>query len=165
MNPKIITPATQVIDLARAKLQCKITGNDRDPDVTDAIAAARDFAEAETGMPVGEQVRQYTYGTWCGSVTLPCDVTELQTVTAAGVPVLPLPTLSDRTLKFAASAPVVITIKCGWTAETVPATVKAAMLLMIADLVRNPQSQADVQLFRNHTFENLLWPHRERLPL
>lgn len=165
MNPKIITAPTQVIDLARAKLQCKITGNDRDADVTDAIAAARDYAESELGLPVGEQVREYTYATWCGRVVLPCDVTELQAVTAAGVPVAPLPSLSDRTLVFKATAPVVIRIKCGYTADTLPGTVKAAMLLLIADLVRNPQGQSEVQLFRNHTFENLLWHHRERLPL
>lgn len=165
MNPKIITPATQVIDLPRAKLQCKITGNDRDADVTDAIAAARDFAEAELGLPVGEQVREYTFNTWCGRVVLPCDVTELQAVTAAGVPVEPLPTLDDRTLTLAATAPVVVRIKCGWTAATLPATVKAAMLLLIADLVRNPQARGDMQLYDNPAFASMLWPHRERLPL
>lgn len=165
MNPKIISGPTQVIDLERAKLQCKITGNDRDADVVDAIAAARDYAEAELGLPVGEQVREYTFSTWCGKTVLPCDVTELQAVTAAGVAVLPLPTLDDRTLVLDAAAPVVVRIKCGFTAESLPGTVKAAMLLLIADLVRNPQAQGDVQLFKNHTFENLLWQHRERLPL
>lgn len=165
MNPKIITAAVQVIDLDRAKLQCKITGSERDADLIDAIAAARDYAQAYTGVPVGEQVLEYTYRTWCGSVVLPCDVTELVAVTAAGVPVLPLPDLDDRTLTLDATAPVVIRIKCGWTAETLPATVKQAMLLLITDLVRNPQAQSDVQLFRNQAFENMLWPHRERLPL
>lgn len=165
MNPKIITPAAQVIDLTRAKLQCKITGNERDAELLDAVAAARDYAEAYLGLPVGEQVLEYTYRTWCGSVVLPCDVTELVAVTAAGVPVLPLPTLDDRTLKFAATAPVVVRIKCGWTAATLPATVKQAMLLLITDLIRNPQAQSDIQLYRNQAFENMLWPHRERLPL
>lgn len=167
MNFTILTPATQVIDIARGRLQCKITGADRDADITDAIAAARDYAEAETGMPVGDQVREYTFDTWCGSGVLPCDVTELQAVTAAGVPVLPLPTLSGRklTLPATAKAPVVVRIRCGWTAETLPGTVKAAMLLMIAELVRNPQAHSEVQLFKNQAFENMLWPHRERLPL
>ena len=165
MNPKIITPATQVIDLTRAKLQCKITGNERDAELLDAVAAARDYAEAYLGLPVGEQVLEYTYRTWCGSVVLPCDVTELVAVTAAGVSVLPLPTLDDRTLKLTATAPVVVRIKCGWTAGTLPATVKQAMLLLITDLIRNPQAQSDIQLYRNQAFENMLWPHRERLPL
>jgi len=165
MNPKIITPATQVIDLTRAKLQCKITGSDRDAELADAIAAARDYAEAFLGLPVGEQVLQYTYRTWCGRAVLPCDVTEVLSVTAAGAPVLPLPVADGRTLTLTAVAPVVVTIKCGWTAATLPATVKQAMLLLITDLIRNPQAQSDVELFRNQAFENMLWPHRERLPL
>lgn len=165
MNPKIISGPTPVIDLARAKLQCKITGDDRDADVADAVDAARGYVEAFLGVPVGEQVREYTYSTWCGRVVLPCDVTELQAASAAGVPVTPLPSLVDRLLVMTATAPVVVRIKCGYTAETLPGTVKAAMLLMIADLVRNPQAQSDVQLYKNHAFENLLWPSRERLPL
>ncbi len=165
MNPKIITPAAQVIDLPRAKLQCKITGSERDADLTDAIAAARGYAQAYLGLPVGEQVLEYTFRTWCGSVVLPCDVTELVAVTAAGAPVLPLPVLDDRTLTIEATAPVVIRIKCGWTADTLPSTVKQAMLLLITDLVRNPQAQSDVQLYVNQAFENMLWPERERLAL
>lgn len=165
MKYKIITPATQVIDLPRAKLQCKITGSDRDADITDAIAAARDFAESELGVPVGDQVREYSFSTWCGSVVLPCDITALVSVTAAGQPVLPLPTPVDRLLTFSATAPVAVRVRCGFTSETLPSTVKAAMLLLIADLVRNPQAQSDVQLFKNHAYEAMLWPHRERLPL
>jgi len=73
--------------------------------------------------------------------------------------------LQDRTLALDATAPVVIRIKCGWTPETLPGTVKAAMLLVIAELVRNPQAHTDVQLYKNQAFENMLWPHRERLSL
>lgn len=165
MYTKIITPAVQVIDLARAKLQCKITGSDRDADLVDAIAAARDFAEAETGCPVGDQVREYTYPTWCGSVELPCGLTELQAVSAAGVAILPLPVVVGRRLTVAATSPVVVRVRCGWTHETLPATVKSAMLLFIADLIRNPQAQSETQLFKNRAMESLLWPHRERSPV
>jgi len=167
MNPKIITPATQVIDLVRGKLQCKITGNDRNDDVADAIAAARDYAQAFLGVPVGPQTLQYTFASWCGAVTLPFDVTTVVSVTAAGVAVSPLPTLGadDRTLTFAAVAPVVIRLTCGYTIATLPSMVKSAMLLMIADLVRNPQAQSEVQLYKNHAVDNLLWPHRARVSL
>lgn len=165
MNPKIITAATQVIDLPRAKLQCKITGADRDADVTDAIAAARDYAQAFLGYPVGPQTLEYTYDKWSGSVTFAFDVDVLVSVTAAGVAVVPLPTLKDRTLTFAATAPVVIRVDCGYTTANLPATVKSAMLLMIADLVRNPQAQTEVKLYKNDAVDNLLWPHRVRLPL
>jgi hypothetical protein len=167
MKPRIVTPADPltVIDLARARLQCKLTGTDRDADVIDAIAAARAFVEAEIGLPVGEQVREYTWATWSGSAVLPCDVTELLAVTTAEVAVTPLPALAGRTLTVAATAPVVVRIRCGWTAATLPATVKQAMLLLIADFVRNPQAQTETQLFRNHALDALLWPERERLPL
>lgn len=167
MNPKIITPATQVIDLARAKLQCKITGMDRDADVSDAIAAARDYTQAFLGYPVGPQTLQYTFAIWCGSVTFPFDVTSVVSATAAGVAVAPLPSIGadDRTLTFKAVAPVVIQVTCGYTIATLPATVKSAMLLMIADLVRNPQAQSEVQLYKNHAVDNLLWPHRARVGL
>lgn len=167
MNPKIITPATQVIEIARAKLQCKITSNDRNDDVSDAIAAARDYAQAFLGYPVGAQELRYTFAEWCGSFTFPFDVTTVVSVTADGVAVDPLPTLDadERTLTFEAVAPVVIQVTCGWTTATLPATVKAAMLLMIADLVRNPQAQSEAQLYKNQAVDNLLWPHRARVGL
>lgn len=165
MNPKIITAATQVIDLVRGKLQCKITGNDRNDDVSDAIAAARDYAQAFLGYPVGEQVLEYTFAAWTGAITFDFDVTELMAVSAAGVPVVPLPTLNDRTLTLTATAPVVVRVKCGYTAANLPATVKQAMLLLIADFVRNPQAQTEAQLYQNQAVDNLLWPHRVRLPL
>ena len=168
MLSKIITPPTQVIDLDRARLQCKITGSDRDADVIDAVAGARDYAESFLGVPVGDQVREYMYPTWSGSVVLPCDVSELQAITARGVSVTPLTgLLADRTLTLplTTAVPVVVRIRCGYSADTLPGTVKSAMLLLIADLVRNPQAQSEVQLYRNHAFDALLWPHRERLPL
>jgi hypothetical protein len=162
MKPKIITPPAQVITLERARFQCKITGTERDVDIADAIAAARDLAQAETGLPVGEQVLEYSFRTWCGHVDLPCDITEVVAVTAAGAPMLPLPVPVGRRLTFAATAPVSIQIKFGWTTETLPATVKSAMLLMITDLVRNPQGQTDTQLYKNPAVDNLLWPASER---
>lgn len=162
MKRTVITPPTPVIDLARAKLQCKITGSDRDADLTDATAAARDYAEAYLGVPVGEQVQSFAFTSWCGQVELPCDITELQSITSAGATLAQLPMPDGRCLVFDAVAPVVITIKTGWTAATLPGVVKSAMLLLIADLVRNPQKQSETQLYRNETFESLLWPHRER---
>ena len=98
-------------------------------------------------------------------MTLPCDVSELKADYAAGVPDDPITTLVGRTLTFTAASPVVIRIRCGWTSETLPATVKMAMLLLIADYVRNPQAHTESQLFKNGALDGLLWPERERLPL
>ncbi len=161
-KPTIITPAEQVIDVARARLQCKIAGTDRDAELTDAIAAARAYAEAFLGLPIGNQVREYRFDCWSGRAELPCDIVELQAVTAAGQAVTPLPTPAGRTLTFAATAPVTIRIRCGWTAATLPSDVKMAMLLLIGDYIRNPQAQSDVQLWRNNAVEDLLSSQRER---
>lgn len=165
MRPRIITPATAVITLDRAKLQCKLDGDARNEEVTDAIESARAYVEAYIGQPIGEQVLEYTYTDWAGSVVLPCDVTELLAVSAAGVPVLPLPALTGRTLTLSATAPVVVRIKCGFTSVNVPGPVKSSMLLMIGDLIVNQQGQTDTQLYQNAAFENMLWPWRERLAL
>lgn len=44
--------------------------------------------------------------------------------------------------------------------ETMPATVKSAMLLLVGDLYLNRELQADRQLFSNKTYERLLNPYR-----
>lgn len=160
-KPTIITPAEQVIDVARARLQCKIAGTDRDTELTDAIAAARAYAEAYIGLPIGDQVREYRFDCWPGRATLPCDIVALVAVTAAGESVTPLPSPTGRTLTFAATAPVTIRIRCGWTSSTLPSDVKMAMLLLISDYIRNPQAQSDVQLWRNSAVDDLLAAERE----
>lgn len=49
-----------------------------------------------------------------------------------------------------------------WTAEStdVPASVTAAVLLLIADLYENREAQSPVPLAENKAVERLLWPHR-----
>jgi len=45
--------------------------------------------------------------------------------------------------------------------EDVPASVKAAVLLLTADLYENREAQSPVTLQENKTVERLLWPYRE----
>ncbi len=165
MNPTIVTPATPVIDLARAKLHCKIAGNDRDAEVTDAVASAQAWAQAWLGIAMGAQRLAWRFDAWCGCYTLPYDVSSVFSVTAGGNAVAY--TLTGRTVKVAADAalPVVITINCGLDAAQVPPPVKSAMLLVVGDLIRNQQAQVELQLYRNAAVENLLALYRERLPL
>lgn len=165
MNPTIVTPATPVIDLARAKLHCKIAGSDRDAEVTDAVASAQAWAQAWLGIALGQQRLAWRYDAWAGCATLPYDVTGVVSVTASGVAV-PY-TQGGRRFDVASDAapPVVITIDCGLTAAQVPPPVKSAMLLVVGDLIRNQQAQVEVQLYRNAAVENLLALYRERLPL
>lgn len=43
---------------------------------------------------------------------------------------------------------------------TVPSPIKAAALLMVADLYENREGQTERQLYRNTTYERLLNPYR-----
>ena len=43
---------------------------------------------------------------------------------------------------------------------TVPSPIKAATLLMVADLYQNRESQSERQLYKNLTYERLLNPYR-----
>ena len=44
--------------------------------------------------------------------------------------------------------------------NTAPAPVKSAALLLVGDLYANREAQADRQLYRNATYQNLLNPYK-----
>jgi uncharacterized phiE125 gp8 family phage protein len=59
--------------------------------------------------------------------------------------------------------PIKIEFICGYgdAAEDVPARIRQAMLIQIADLFENPQTIVQGQAFqRLDTYERLLWPHK-----
>lgn len=167
MKLKVITPPVQVITLARAKLQAKLDAPERDEEVQDAIETARAWAQEFLQRAVGKQTLEATLRDWGGCVELPYEPTEIISVTAEGVEVLPADyELDDR--RFIAggvSAPVVIRFVTGYTEETLPGPVKSAMLLQIADLIKNPQGQTSAQLYENPAMLNLLWPYRVDLSI
>lgn len=163
MNPTIVTPATQVIDLARAKLHCKLSGTARDPEVTDAIETARAWMQKELAVAVGPQTLKYTFDEWSGCAKLPYDITTVVSVTDADGPVSY--TQRGRTISAEAVAPVEIVITCGWTIATLPGPIKSAMLLLIGDLIENQQAQVEVALHENRAVENLIALERQRVPL
>jgi hypothetical protein len=45
-------------------------------------------------------------------------------------------------------------------AEEIPFSVKAAALLLVADLYENREAQGTAALYKNDTIDRLLWPHR-----
>lgn len=45
-------------------------------------------------------------------------------------------------------------------ADPVPASVEAAVLLLVADLYENREATGPVKLHENKAVERLLWPHR-----
>lgn len=162
MNPTIVTAATPVIDLARARLHCKIAGTDRDLEITDAVEAARAWAQEWLGVAIGPQRLAWTFDSWCGSATLPYDITAVVSVVDASGPAAYVK--SGRTIRASSTAaPVVITIDCGFTAAALPGPIKSAMLLVVGDLIRNQQAQVEAELYQNRAVENLLALYRERL--
>lgn len=165
MLTTVVSPAVEVITLERARLQCKIDGNERDEEIKDAIASARAWMQGHLQQAIGEQELRFTFPSWCGSAELPFDINELVSVKVDGIAVTPLPTPVGRVVTMAASGAVEVQIKTGWTAATLPGPVKSSMLLIIADLVRNVQGQTSAQLYQNHAVEGLVWPFRRRLPL
>lgn len=59
-----------------------------------------------------------------------------------------------------ASAAVANHLNVTTVAEPVPAPVRAAALLLVADLYEHREAQTDRPLTRNATYENLLAPYR-----
>lgn len=165
MNPTIVTPATPIIDLARAKLHCKFstTFTARDAEVADAILTAQAWVQEELRVAIGPQRLKFTYDQWAGCATLPFEITAVVSVDDTSGPV-PY-TRAGRVITAAGTAPVSIVIDCGLAAEAVPHPVKWAMLLVIGDLMENPYAQTEVQLYENPAAENLLALYRERRPL
>lgn len=162
MKIKVITPPVQVITLARAKLQAKLDAPERDEEVQDAIETARAWAQEFLQRAVGEQTLEATLREWNGCVKLPYEPTEIVAVTAGGVQVLPADYELDGHCFTAGgvSAPVIIRFVTGYTVDKLPGPVKSAMLLQIADLIKNPQGQTSAQLYENPAMLNLLWPYR-----
>lgn len=164
----VIKVPEPVIDIARARTHCRIFDAERDVELGDAIETARAWVQERLHRAVGAQTLALRYPTWCGSAELPFDVTTLQSVTVDGVAVAPAPALggdAGRTLSLATTGVVVATIVAGYTPDTLPGPVKSAMLLMIADLIRNPAAQTQAQLYENPAVDNLLYPYITEVPL
>jgi hypothetical protein len=51
-------------------------------------------------------------------------------------------------------------LETAYTAETAPAPVKSAALLLVGDLYENREAQSDRPLIENRTFAQLLNPYR-----
>lgn len=63
-NPKIITPPSQVISTAEAKLHCRIDSSTEDASVVVWIEAARKVAQQYLSVAVGPQTLELAYDTF-----------------------------------------------------------------------------------------------------
>lgn len=183
-----IPPTEEVITLARARLQCKIDADippvapateptsERDPEITDAIASARQTVQEYLQRAIGEQTFELVLTGWQRCVSIPFGaVTSIESIkyqAPGGEQIMPSASYSvsggDKPVLKIEDAPeladepdnVRIRYVSGYTETTLPAPIKSAMLLLIKDLVENTSRQVDRPLSENAAFCNLLATYR-----
>jgi uncharacterized phiE125 gp8 family phage protein len=188
MYVRVVTPpAEEIITLERARLQCKIDADqpvppateatsERDPEIMDAIATARELVQDYVQRAIGQQTVELVMTGWPSSVWLPLAI--VQSIVSVkydgdgGEQALPEAAYSlrggERAVVDFYSTPrlaskqdnVRIRYVAGYTKDTLPRPVKSAMLLLIADLVQNVSRQVERPLAENAAFCRLLAPYR-----
>lgn len=159
---EVISRAKSLLSMEEGRLAGKITGTERDLEVTMAIASAQEFLEADLSRQIGSRTLKVTYGQWSGSAVLPYDPTSVIEVTAGGAITTDY-RIDGRYLTVNGEPPVTITFECGWNEETVPSPIKQAMMMIVADLLSNTQAQTEVLLHANAAVEALTSLYRLRL--
>lgn len=129
-----------------------------DTDVAELIATAHEVLEASLSRLVGERVYKITYGQWTGSAVLPHDPTQIISVLASDAPATYI--TDGRILTVRGEGPVSITYQCGWSSDTAPAGIKAALKVIVADLVKNPEVLSGTTLYFNQEVEALVALYR-----
>jgi uncharacterized phiE125 gp8 family phage protein len=165
MGLKVITPPTEPVTLADARLQCRVTDTAEDSLITSYITAARQYCEHYTQRAIGSQTLELALDEFPdGAIELPMSpatsITSLKYINEAGVETTlsgSAYTLDDYShLSWAIRAygtewpttqAVANAVKVRYVAGAalVPGPVRSAMLLTIAHLFENRASVADRQ--------------------
>jgi len=124
-----------------------------DEDVTALIRCAQEVLEVSLSRLIGARVLKVTYGQWTGSVVLPHDPTAILSVTAAGTATEAYFT-DGRILTVEGGGPVSVTYACGWSGATVPDGVKAALKVIVTDLIQNPEVLSGKDMYSNAEVES-----------
>lgn len=123
-----------------------------DDDVMALIRCAQEVLEVSLNRLIGKRVLKVTYGQWTGSAVLPHDPTAILSVTAAGISTAAYFT-DGRILTVEGGGPVSVTYTCGWSSATVPDGVKAALKIIVADLIKNPEVLSGKDMYSNAEVE------------
>lgn len=153
MGLVLITPAAaSPVTLAEAKTHCRVDGSDEDTLITGLIAAATNYVEQYTGRAIGAQTWRLTQDTFSDNILLPMgpvqSISSVQYYDTAGV----LQTVASSVYTLDADSDpawLVRNANEAWPATlnginavrvtyvtgyaTIPAAVKQAILLLIAD--------------------------------
>ena len=177
MALKLITAGSQAVTLSDAKLHLNITDTNSDTLLGAYITAAQAHVEGVLAAPLSAETwEQSLDGFPCGAIRLlKQPITGITSVKydVGGVETTLDPTdyrtdlpggrvWSDQAWPTAdALASVRVRFTCGYA--TVPAPLKAAVLLLVGDLYANREAKVDATLAKNTTVDALLFPHRMML--
>jgi hypothetical protein len=136
---RLVTAATtEPVSVAEARLQVRATADEFDAILPRLITAAREVVEQQTGYALAAASYEWTpEGDNIDPPIKPATVTSAVDVT-----------------------PVLFTTAPG----PAPAALKQAILLMVSDLLKNTDANAERELAPNPAFENLIFPYRRVLP-
>lgn len=188
MRLKLVTPpVVQPVTLDEAKAHLRVTAADEDAHITSLIAAAVGHVDGPSGV-LGRALVEQEWDLLLDA--FPCDELELplpplrsvtsityvdeqgatQTLAPAAYEVdasgVVLPAYGQTWPRTRAQRnAVTVRFKAGYgtTGASVPAAIRAAILLLVGDLYANREAQGDT-LARNATVDALLFPYRVLTP-
>jgi uncharacterized phiE125 gp8 family phage protein len=177
MALKLITAGSQAVTLDDAKAHLRVTGTDEDALITALVQAAQAHVEQVLGAPL-------TSETWEQSLDgFPCEAIRLLKQPITGITSVKYDVLGVETTLDPAnyatdlpggrvwsrqawpSADAVASVRVRFVAgySTLPAPLKAAVLLLVGDLYANREAKEDAALVNNPTVDRLLFPYRMML--
>lgn len=156
--PKVTTPSTEPVSVAEAKRQCNVLHDDDDALFTALIAAARDHVERYCGTPLATQTVEVKCDAFCDLRRLALapaqSVSSISYIDTSGdEQTLPAPSYEQRFDGLEAAivpaygqrwpvkqigSRITLTLVVGY--EAIPAAVKHAMLLWIAEAYLNREN-------------------------
>ena len=137
---RLITAATvEPVSVEQAKRLLHIDHDALDADIPGVIAAARELVERRTGFALAEASYEWT---------------------PVGSRRSPLPIWPGETFSDAGAVPVLFTSKPG----PAPEPLKLAIVMLVGDLLENPEAAGEKVLHENPGFARLVFPYTRVLP-
>jgi len=176
-------PTEEPVSLEEAKDHLRVSTDTEDATIEAAIVAAREYCEAVTRRQFVTATYKLTLDSWPSVIRPPrpplVSVTSIgytdtngdaQTFSSSNYTVDTYSEPGRIALAYGQSwpdvqsgiiAPITVTYVAGYGAATaVPRSIKAAMLLCIADLYEHREAMSEIRLEENPTVDRLLWSKR-----